>query len=84
MVKGGWRIGDFDYAENPRFTTPAWATRLVARWWQMRMMAKAPMGPEGRMLPCAGGYYDQPAAVLDAFALFDRLAEERQNEQHPA
>ncbi|MGD9470613.1 MAG: hypothetical protein AB7G24_00780 [Novosphingobium sp.] len=29
------------------------------------------------VLPCAGGYYDQPAALLDAFALFDKWLNER-------
>jgi hypothetical protein len=30
-----------------------------------------------RALPCAGGVGDQPAALWDAFALLDRIADEQ-------
>ena len=83
-MKGGWRIGEYHYDENPRFTVPEWALRLVRRWWQMRLLSKGAMGQGQRVLPRAGGYYDQPAAVMDAFELFDRLAEEgARDDQHP-
>lgn len=38
----------------------------------------------GVLLPAAGGYFDQPAAVMDAFELFERWAAERKTGDHSA
>ena len=77
FVEGGWQIGEWRYAENPRFTVPAWMTRLVERWAELRSMSAGPLGPGGSVLPFGGGYYDQVAWVIDAFQLFDRWSAER-------
>lgn len=80
FVEGGWRIGRFDYAENPRYTVPNRLRQLVQRWAEMRRLTNRGMGA-AVLLPCAGGYFDQPAAVMDAFELFDAwLAERGQGE----
>jgi len=79
-VEGGWEIGGFTFAENPRFTTPAWALALVASWARLRSARGGGMNGIGPMvMPLAGGYLDQPALAIEAFALFDQWLGERQN-----
>lgn len=43
-------------------------------------MGMSALGPGPRVLPFAGGYYDQPAAAMDAFRLFDRWMGQRRRE----
>lgn len=76
-VEGGWKIGGFTYPENPRFTTPAFALALVQTWARLRAARGGGMAGIGPMpLPRGGGYCDQPALAMEAFALFDHwLAE---------
>lgn len=77
VVEGGWDIGGFAFAENPRFTCPAYAVQLVLLWAQLRAARGGGMAGIGAMiLPRAGGYADQPALAMEAFALFDRLMAE--------
>lgn len=73
---GGWQIGAHHYDENPRWSVTGSAIRLVHRWLEFRQMSKGPLGQGGGLLPCAGGYFDQPAPLMAAFALFDRLAKD--------
>lgn len=71
-VEGGWIIGGFAYAENPLFTCPRWARVLVQTWAQLRAARGGGMGGIGPMvMPSGGGYLDQPALAMEAFALFD-------------
>lgn len=83
-VEGGWIVGGFHHDENPLHTTPRWATVLVEHWARMRALARGvggagPLGGTGTLLlPRAGGYADQPALAMDAFALFDKWLAERQ------
>lgn len=71
-------IDGFAYDENPRFTVPEWATRLVRLWERLRALRGAgPMGLGAAVLPYAGGYCDQPALAMDAFVMFDRWLAER-------
>lgn len=63
------------WRENPLLAVPHWALAAVDLWLDCRRMS----GPYGaRMLPCAGGYGDQPAALMDAFRLFDMLASRKE------
>lgn len=54
-------------------TVPRWALFTVDLWFRSR--SAAPVIPPGirgpAPLPCAGAWQDQPAALLDAFALLD-------------
>jgi hypothetical protein len=75
-VEGGWLIGGYHYEENPRWTTPGWAISLAQRWGEMQRMQRAGLGA-AVLLPAAGGYLDQPAGTMEAFALFDGWAAER-------
>lgn len=77
FVEGGWQIGDFTFAENPRFTVPAWCHRLVENWLQITRLRGGGMMPSGPVLPRAGGYGEQPGLVMDAFAMFDLWASQR-------
>lgn len=79
-VEGGWIVGGFHHEENPSHTTPRWATGLVEHWARMRALrGVGQMGMPGpALLPRAGGYADQPALAMDAFALFDKWLAERQ------
>lgn len=71
-VEGGWEIGGFAFAENPRFTCPSWALMLVQLWAQLRAARGGGMAGVGAMImPRGGGYCDQPALAMEAFALFD-------------
>lgn len=81
-VEGGWEIGGFAYAENPRFTCPRWALALMEAWARLRSARGGGMqGMGSQVLPRGGGYLDQPALAMEAFELFDRwLQEERQGE----
>ena len=66
-------IGGHAFAENPRFTCPPYALALVALWASLRAARGGGMGGMGPMvMPRAGGYADQPALAMEAFALFDR------------
>ena len=79
-VKGGWVIGGFEYEENPRFTTPGWATRMVQRWAELRRLSggQGLPGSGVALFPRPGGYLDQPAALMDAWGMFDAwLAQKR-------
>ena len=82
-VEGGWEIGGFHYPQNPRFTCPPWALALVALWAQLRNARGGGMGALGPLvMPRGGGYADQPALAMEAFALFDRwLGEGRSDER---
>ena len=80
FVEGGWIIGGFEYHENPRYTVPGWARRLVHRWAESRRWGQGLSGQAGAApLPLAGGYLDQPALVMDAFGMFDRWMNERRD-----
>lgn len=71
-VEGGWEIGGHAFAENPRFTCPAWALALVQTWARLRAARGGGMAGLGPMvLPRGGGFADQPALAMEAFALFD-------------
>lgn len=83
-VEGGWLIGGFAYAENPRFTVPAWCERLVMTWARMRRLrgGGGALGmPGAAIMPQAGGYADQTGLVMDAFELFDHWAEQRRDDR---
>jgi hypothetical protein len=76
-VEGGWEIGGFAFAENPRFTTPRWARVLAHTWAHLRAARGGGIGGIGPMvLVRAGGFGDQPALAIEAFQLFDRWLEE--------
>lgn len=78
-VEGGWEIGGFAFPENPLFTTPAFALALVRLWAQLRAARGAGMAGIGAMiLPRGGGYCDQPALAMEAFAMFDQWLAEGQ------
>jgi hypothetical protein len=82
-VEGGWELGGHAFAENPRFTCPAWALALAATWAQLRAARGGGMaGPGAAVFPRAGGYCDQPALAMEAFALFDRWLEEGRADAH--
>lgn len=54
--------------------------KLVERWGQIRRMQAGGLVAAAPILPMAGSFYDQPAAVIDAFELFDQwLAEGRKD-----
>ncbi len=42
--------------------------------WQLCRVNAGPFG--GRVLPCAGGPGEQPAALLDAFAMLDGMVKD--------
>lgn len=76
-VEGGWKIGEFTFAENPRFTCPGWALALVQCWARLRAARGGGMGGIGPMiLPRGGGFVDQPALAMEAFAMFDLWVQE--------
>jgi hypothetical protein len=77
VVEGGWRIGDYFYAENPRFTVPSWCVRLVHVWARIQRLRGGGLVPGAAVLPVNGGFGDQPALVMDAFEMFDHWAESR-------
>lgn len=77
FVEGGWAIGGFRFAENPKFTVPPWCERLVRTWARMRRMRGGGMMPGAPIMPQAGGFCDQSALAMDAFELFDHWAETR-------
>lgn len=81
-VKGGWEIGGFAFAENPRFTVERWASDLVRTW--MRLRAARGVGPSGlgpAMMPRSGGLLDQPALMIEAFEMFDLWLEETRRDE---
>ncbi len=43
----------------------------------MRRLGQGALGGQAPVLPLAGGYMDQPAAMMDAFELFDAWAAQR-------
>lgn len=50
---------------------------LVETWARLRAARGGGMGGIGQMmLPQGGGYCDQPALAIEAFALFDHWLEE--------
>jgi len=51
---------------------------VVDLWARSRAAAvNSLLGTRGHAaLPCPGGWQDQPAALMDAFALLDRMADE--------
>lgn len=75
-VEGGWQIGAFAFAENPRWTVPGWCDRLVRCWAEMRRFGGGMGGTP--VLPQAGGFVDQQGLAMDAFAMFDHWMGERQ------
>lgn len=77
FVEGGWTIGGFTFAENPRFTVPGWCERLVQAWARVSRLRGGGLVPGAPILPCGGGFGDQPALVMDAFEMFDHWAEQR-------
>ena len=81
-IEGGWILGNFEYPDNPRKLVSRRLMRLVNRWLEMRRMGGG-LG-QSPMLPHAGGYFDQPAAIMDAFRLFDQWAREVQAENNGA
>lgn len=70
-------MGNFRYAQNPRFTTPPWCERLVQLWARMRRARGGGIMPGAPLLPQAGGFADQQALMMDAFEMFDRWADNR-------
>lgn len=81
-VKGGWEIAGYTFEENPAFTVPRWATMLVETW--LRTLAMRGAGPMGRGPAInlrSGGYLDQPALAMEAFALFDSWVEDSQSDE---
>lgn len=81
-VKGGWEIAGFAFAENPAFTVPSWASALVNTW--LTTLAQRGAGPMGRgpmIMLRGGGYLDQPALAMEAFAMFDNWASEARGDE---
>lgn len=77
-IEGGWRLGEFDYDENPLYTVPQWARAMVEAWARIRALrGGGAMGAGAAILPRAGGYGEQPALMMDAFMMFDRWMAER-------
>lgn len=68
---GGWIIDGTTWAENPRLTLPLWLFGVVDLWF-LAMGQRSMMTP--RALPCPGSVGEQPAALMDAFALLDAMA----------
>lgn len=84
-AEGGWIIGGYAFAENPRYTVPQRLVRLCRHWANMRTMAQGPgsglMPPSAAaLLPVSGGYMEQPGFVLDAFQMFDHWLSERRRQ----
>ncbi|MPT48253.1 MAG: hypothetical protein E2598_07495 [Sphingobium sp.] len=56
---------------------PRWALFVVDQW--LRCQMQAPMMMLGvraaAPYPCPGGWQDQPAALMDAFAILNRLTQ---------
>lgn len=77
LVEGGWQIGGFSFAENPRFTVPSWCGRLVQAWARIRRIRGGGLMPGAPILPRGGGYCDQQGLVMDAFEMFDHWADQR-------
>ena len=54
---------------------PRWAFYVVDLWLRARL--QAPIGLLGHRAaapyPCPGGWQDQPAALMDAFAMLDAM-----------
>ena len=74
-------IGGHSFAENPRFTCPRWALALVSLWWQLRAARGGGMAGVGpAIMPRGGGYCDQPALAMEAFALFEMWLTEGQGD----
>lgn len=85
IVEGGWQIGAHTYAENPRYTCPRWALILVSTWWQIRSARGGGMAGIGpAIMPRGGGYCDQPALAMEAFALFENWLGEGQTDGREA
>jgi hypothetical protein len=76
-VEGGWQIGEYHFEENPRFIVPSWCVRLVRMWLAMRQMGGSSLS-SSPLLPRSGGYGDQQALAMDAFALLDGWMDQRQ------
>lgn len=81
-VEGGWEIGGFAFAENPRFTCPRWASALVQTWVRLRAArGSGAAGPGAMVLPVSGGFLEQPALAIEAFEMFDVWLAERRSDE---
>ena len=69
-MQGGWELNGRRWAENPRVALPAWVWPVVDLWLTCRQF-RSPFG--GQVLPCRGSPGEQPAALLDAFAIMDAV-----------
>lgn len=60
-------------------TVPRWALFTVDLWASLRQRAGTnPLGGHGPMpLPGPGSYLEQPAALIDALAMLDRMVAEK-------
>lgn len=61
-------------------TVPRWALFVVDLWLQCKLRAPVMLGG-GRgptPYPVAGGWLDQPAALIDGFALLDSWLREKE------
>ncbi len=72
----GWIIGEAHWSENPLIAAPPWAFTVVDLWLDCKRLSGASIFGRGAApLPCPGSVGEQPAALMDAFALLDSWTE---------
>ncbi|WP_141415149.1 hypothetical protein [Caenispirillum bisanense] len=75
---GPWEAGGVVFDANPRDLVDFEAAEVVAAWRNTAIWYYPPMGGAPRITghtPLeAGGYYEQPAVVLDYFSIMDSFA----------
>ena len=74
-------IGRDHWSENPLFVLPRWSLDLVRLWLRCRRYGGGGgLVPSVTLFPAGGAMGDQPAAMLDAFDILERIARERNGE----
>ena len=61
----GWDIDGTFYPENPAFTLPLWARDMLTLW----QYCQGGMGGFNGTFPDPGTVWDQPAVMIEAFAV---------------
>ncbi|MEA3390022.1 MAG: hypothetical protein U9R64_12230 [Pseudomonadota bacterium] len=61
---------------------PRWALFTVDLWARCRAKGGGLLGGVPPTMPCAGGYGEQPAALMDAFDMLEEMARDARDAAH--